>query len=223
VNTDRIIELINRFIIPVVFLLLAYVGYDTYTFFTDPAQPILTKQKEIDTANLNRTKLEKKLKEVNTFVESLEQKKVELRRLAQELQGMKETLSDRVDTANFMKMVLTESKKVGVTVLSLKPAGSVSKEYYTEQNFSFQYRGVFAQVVNFLERMTNVAEIVRVDNFNMKPVGVSKGKLVQLEGTLELKTFTYLGSKADTLGSADPKSDGANPKSPSPTKVGGGS
>ncbi len=197
---EQIKNLINKVPIKIlVFLFILYEGLELHQFTSDPGSPLNTKQLEIVAAKGVRTKLDAKIKEANAFVKTLEKKKSEILKLTLELQSMKETLSDRADVPTFMKMIITESKKLGVTVLSLKPVGNSAKEYYVEQNFKFTFRCVFAQLTSFLERLSNVSEIVRVESFEMKPVSNSLGKFVLLDVGIEMKTYKYVGSAADKV------------------------
>jgi Tfp pilus assembly protein PilO len=113
---------------------------------------------------------------------------------------MKSTIAENIDIPSFMKMVDTESRKLGLNVVSLKPLPPVPQENYTEHVIQFAFKGIYAQVVNFLERMSNVNDIVRVEAFNFSPLREGKqGRFIVLDGTMELKTFTYLQSSADNL------------------------
>jgi Tfp pilus assembly protein PilO len=203
-NSEKINEILDK--IPISLFLLAYLGYlgmDYYNFQNDPTSDLIRKQNEITVAKQSNQKLASKLKEFKEFVKTLEVKKAEIRKLAQELHEAKATLSENLDIPAFMKMTITEARKVGLRVISLKPTDSSTKEYYTEQLFLFTFRGVYVQVLAFLERLANVSQIVRVEEFSMRPVGSSQAKYVELEGTIELKTYKYIGSKADSLGSGD--------------------
>ena len=136
---------------------------------------------------------------------------------------MKEGLAERADVPAFMKMVITEAKKVGLIVVSLKPGLTTDKEYYSETKFSLNFRGAFVQLASFIDRLTNVAEIVKLDDFSMRPFGSSHERFVTLDAYVELKTFKYLGSSADTLGKSDaPVGDSSKPNGPAGAKAPGG-
>lgn len=217
-NSERLNEILEKIPFGVLlFVFLIYLGYDFYSFSNSPDSPLIEVKTRIDSAKEQKTKLELKLKQSNEFVKTLELKKAELRRLALELQDLKTTLSERLDVPSFMKMVITEAKKVGITVVSLNPNGSVNKEYYSEGTFILNFRGIFIQLLAFLDRLSNVTEIVRVENFSIKPRGTNRVKFVELEGVVELKTYRYLGTKADSVGTGDAnsqKTDPGAPKSP---------
>ncbi len=198
---DRLKEIVDK--IPVgmlLFLYLGYLSYDFYAFRTDSESPLNLKAREVSKAQETKKKLELKLKEANKFVQTLEIKKAEVKKLALELQSMKETLSEKSDVPAFMKMIITEAKKIGVTVVSLRPGGVVDRDFYSETTYLLSFRGVFMQVAGFLDRILNVAEIVRVENLMLKPVASSRDRFVILEGSVDIKTYKYRGSNADSVG-----------------------
>jgi len=51
-----------------------------------------------------------------------------------------------------------------------------------------------------VNRLSNLQRIVRIESVDMKPVSSAASKYVELEGSLEVKTFSYVGSKADQVG-----------------------
>ena len=199
-DSARIKDFIERIPFPLLaFLFIGYMGFDYYSFENSPDSPLLVKQGELAKQKIETTKLQEKLKKAEEFLRSLEAKKVELGVLGHQLLDMKGTLSESLDIPEFMKMTVTEAKKVNLNVLAIKPTKRVESEYYAEQPFEFKFRGVFVQLVVFFERMSNVQKIVRIENFDMKPVGSPSARYVELEGTIEIKTYQYLGSKADEV------------------------
>jgi Tfp pilus assembly protein PilO len=209
----------------VTILALAYVGYlgwDYYSYLHDETSPLIVARKDLDAAKGDNVKLQARVKDGEAFLKSLESKRVELRSLAGELDSIKGTLSENLDLPEFMKTVLTEARRVGLFVVSLKPAGYSEKEYYGEHTFDFAFRGVFVQMMLFLDHMANVQKIVRVDNFNIRPRGSTSGRYVEIDGTVQLSAYRYIASKADALGrEATPGAVGA-PSTPAvPSKDGG--
>lgn len=205
---EKIKELIDK--IPIGLILtcyLAYLGYDYYSFANSGSSPLGIKKAEIAGAKNANAKLQKKIKELDIFVKNLETKKSELRNLAQELQNMKGTLSENLDLPLFMKMVFTEAKKVGISVESLEPIQPVAQEYYSEIGFKMTFKGVFSQLIDFLDRLSNVTQIIRADRINLNSTGVSAGKYAEIHGELIISTYKYQGSKADVLGKVDNSSN----------------
>src|SRR5205823_12664401 len=89
--------------------------------------------------------------------------------------------------------------RVGLQVNGIKPLEPRKSEYYVEQPFELNFRAVYAQLYVFLQRLSTVERIARVDDFDIHPAGPSSAPYVELTGTIEIKTYKYIGSKADEL------------------------
>ena len=200
-NSDKIKELAAKIpIIPILLGWAVYIGYDYYSFMSDSDSPFQQRKAQLEKQRSDVTMLEGKIKQISEFMKGIEAKKVQLRRMAQELESMKSTITENLDVPDFMKTTVTEARRVGLTILSIKPLEPVKKEEYIEQPFECAFRGVYIQLVVFLERLASMQKVVRVENFQMHPITNPSGRFVELEGTLQIKAYRYLGSKADELG-----------------------
>ncbi len=132
---------------------------------------------------------------------------------------MKSTLTENNDIPSFMKLVLTEAKRVGLMVTSLSPLPSLTKQYYIEQPFDLSFQGVYIQLIAFLDRLAQSERIVRVDDFTVKPRGntAKANRFVELEVTIKVRTYVYLGTPEDevaTQGGSDAVKAAAPAESP---------
>lgn len=199
-NGEAFKDLLGKIpVLPVFFLGLGYFAYDFYSFSSDGASPLMQKRAQVTAIRAENTKLQEQVKKAQEFYKSLDRKREDLKALAQQLDQMRATLSDSLDIPQFIKMVITEAGKVGIRVLSIKPTESKKHEYYVEQAFDVSFRGVYLQTLVFLDRLASLERIIRVDNFDIKRQGSSLSQYVELGGTIQVKAFKYLGSKADDL------------------------
>lgn len=206
-------------VIPALLVWATFLGWEYYSYESSDTSPLVQKRIEKENVRNENAGLETQLKRVKEFAKNLEIKRLEIRNLTLELDSLKATISEDLNLPDFMKSTLTEARKVGLTVLSLKPTLGSKHEYYAEQAFDLKFRGAFVQVVVFLDRLANMQKVVRVDNFEMKPLGSNMAKIVELQGTVEIKAYRYVGSKADDLGKAlnsttppvQPSTSGASP------------
>jgi Tfp pilus assembly protein PilO len=186
------------------FVIAAYLGWDYYSFTTDPTSELGTRVTTLDQKTTEIATNEKKIAEAKTFYQNLERKRGELRGLSNELSTMKSTLTENNDIPAFMKLVLNEAKKVGLSVTSLSPLQSVAKQFYVEQPFDLNFQGVYVQLIAFLDRLAQAERIVRIDDFTVKPRGITpKGsKFVELEGVIKVRSYVYLGTPEDAVASS---------------------
>lgn len=199
-GNERIREMLEKIpVLPLLLLGVAYFGYDLFQFTTDAGSPLAQKQTQLIAVQAENTKIEEKIKKAQEFFKSLDVKREEIRLLATQLEAMKTTLSDQLDLPRFIKLVITEAAKTGIRVISLKPTESKKHEFYQEQAFDLTFRGVYLQVLVFLERISNLERVIRVDSFDIKRQGSSLAQYVDLGGTIQIKTYKYLGSRADEV------------------------
>jgi hypothetical protein len=140
------------------------------------------------------------------------------RTLALQLNELKATLSESLDLGAFIGTVVKEADKVGLSVQGIKPSENKEGEYYTEQAFDMGFHGFYVQLLVFLDHLAGLERIIRVDKFTIKSTSPATSQYVDLEGTLQLKTYRYKGTDADKLGAQDAPSSSA-PSSAPPTTV----
>ena len=198
---DRIKELIER--IPwniLVILAVAVEGYQHYQWAKTPESPYVQKTNQAAALEKENADLDRRLHELADFIASLERKRAELRLLAQQLNDLKSSLSEDLDVPSFMKSTVIEAKRVGMNVLGLRPLTAITKEFYVEQPFDFHFHAVYTQLLLFIQHLSKQQRVVRADNLLVHPAGSNTARYVELDGTVQISTYRYLGSKADQIG-----------------------
>lgn len=179
-------------------------GYGLMVFFTDEgSSPYLEKVKQLEQENARIVDLERKKREAEAFMQQLEAKRAELRAAAVELTKMRVSLGEELDIASFVKMLVTEAKRVNIRVQSIEPGreddNKDGKNLVVGQPFTFKFKGVFAQVIVFLERLLQSTRIVSVEGYDFSPIQATVGRYAELDGSLTIKTYRYDRTKADEV------------------------
>lgn len=190
--------------IPVLMIAVAFLGFTAFQhwqFLNSPDSDLNQRIAQVQSMEKEIAKAKERKRQAEQFYRTLEQKRAEVRLLASQLQNMRATLSDDVDVGGFLKTVITEAKKVGLKVLSFRPSTTETKnEYYAETQFLLRFQGLFVQALVFLNRISELDRIVRVENYKITPTGVgSNDRFTELEGQITLSTYRYAASKADEV------------------------
>ena len=133
---ERLRELLDK--IPmslIVMAFVAYLGWDAYDFSNGESSELVQARSQLDTTRKDNEAKKKEIASAKEFYEKLELKRLELRALAQQLDQLKATLSERLDIPAFMRTVDLEASRVGLRILSFKPTSAKAEEYYLEQSF----------------------------------------------------------------------------------------
>lgn len=186
--------------IPVVTAVLLYFAYDYYSFLNDADSPLNQRKSELAQSEAEIQGMVTKLKAAQQFVRDLETKKAELRGLVQQLESLKATVTESLDVADFLRMTTTEGRRVGLHILSMRPTGRNELENYVEHGFEMAFRGVFVQLLVLLDRLSQTQKVIKIEMIQMKPITSSLSRYVEIEGSVQLKAFTYKPSPVDTLG-----------------------
>ncbi|MFL5815429.1 MAG: type 4a pilus biogenesis protein PilO [Bdellovibrionia bacterium] len=200
-NLSSLRELFTKIpLIPLSLAYMGYLGYDYYQFLTDPNSMLNQVKQQTVGAQAEIDALNAKIKKVNDFAKVLSLKKLELRNLAMELETSKGSLPETLDIPDLMKTMVTEAKRAGLTVTSLRPGETKSGDYYAEQSFQFASTGIYFQYVAFLDRVANLQKIITVDNLEFSPVSSTGSKYIQLKSSIDFRAYRYVASKEDELG-----------------------
>jgi len=185
----------------VAFAVAGWFAFDYYSFFNSPDSPLQMEKGRITELQSEIKMKTAKLQEVEQFRRTIDQRKQQLAEMSARLSEKKSAVSDKFDAAEFVNLVSTEARRVGLDVIRLEPQSAVSKELYAEHPFRLVFRGVYVQFLVFLERIASLQKIVRIDQFEVLPTKAAQpGKsLVELEGRMELKVYRYVASEADTV------------------------
>lgn len=206
---ERIRAIIDKIPINLImFVLLAYKGYDVYVFMNDPQSDLNQRVATIEELQGDMQKLELRVKEIEKFKLTLDQKRESLRTIAQELENLKTSLGSEIDVPAFIKMVTTEARKLGMSVGSIRPAAVLQRDLYNEQAFEISFKGIYVQLLVFLQRLSKMQNIVRIESMDMRPMNnnasVTAKRYVDLDGRIQIKAYSYRAPVAEEKKPAAP-------------------
>ena len=221
-GSNRFTEILEKIPFMLFFVLfLAYVGYQFYSFTSLPDSLLFQKRALLESKLEEKKQTENKIKVAKEFYRTFEQKRVGLRDLTLQLESLKTSLSDHVDVPLFIKTVVQEAEKVGLTVVAIKPSGQEKRDFYMEQSFDLSFSGVYVQLLVFLDHISTLDRIMRVENLDLHRKGLATAPYVEITGKVQVKTYSYLGSKADDVAKELNKNGSPNPSTIPAPGVGG--
>jgi Tfp pilus assembly protein PilO len=182
------------------FLWLCYLGYKVYDFYSSPEGENEGHRAKIVGMKKDLEGLKGKLEEGKAFMKTLDAKREEIRAQAKRLSEFQGALSEQSDSANLVKMLLTEAKKIEIRVDKIEPGRKVPFPFYQEQQYGLSLRGSFQQILLFIFRISQMQRILRVEDYHFKlsPTSLSS-RSTTLEASLIVSSFQYTLSQEDNL------------------------
>jgi Tfp pilus assembly protein PilO len=201
--------------LPIVLLAALYCGYlayDYYDWLNSPQSELGKKKAAVVAAKTELDAAKKKLASGQEFFRNLDALRSRIRSLTSQLEGSKATLSADIDIANFLRMITLEAKKLGLSIKGVKPDREIKQEYYLEVPFTVAFKGAYVQALVFFDRISKFQQVIRVSDFDLKPTGNVFTKYVELDGSVKLIAYKYLGTAVDDVKDKKEMNDEAEKK-----------
>jgi type IV pilus assembly protein PilO len=216
-----VIAKINEIVakIPITLLLMAYLlflGYQWYDFKNGSDSALNVKKSELEDAEKKKDQLNKKLVTLSEFAKNVEKKKRDLLQAMADLSALKDAIPEQNELPTLMNVLVTEAKRVGLSVKGINPQPEVRKEYYIEQPVKLEVGGAYFQLLAFTERLTSVSQVIQIGTLDVAPSQDKSPKGILLAAKMDVKFFKYLGTQADNLGKQDSGSQAVQNTSSSP-------
>ncbi len=179
---------------------LGYLGVQFYDFNYASDGQVEMHKTQLANNGSELAALKVKLTEGQKFVKSLELKKTEIQGLVQKLSEYQGALSEGLDVPAMIKLLVGEAKKIELKVEKIEPGKKDPKEYYLEQEFRLDIKGTYQQIVLFIQRVSSLQRILRVEAFTLKPVVSISPNSKIINAQLSVRAYQYTMSAEDKIG-----------------------
>lgn len=197
---ENLLKLLARLpIIPLAALYCGWLVYDHYDWLNSPQSELGQKHTQLEGAKTELEATKKKLASGEEFLKNLDAIRERIRTLTAQLESTKASLSAELDIAGFVRLITLEVKKLGFQIKAIKPETEKKDEYYTEVPFSVTFKGAYVQMLVFFDRVSKFQQLIRIGDFALHPTGNNLTKYVELEATVKLVAYKYLGTAADDV------------------------
>ncbi len=201
-NSSSLKAILNRIPFKIfVLALLAWQGYQFWDFENGPDSAKMQKINELQGMQTSLANTKKSLEKLETFRRELETKRAELVAMVAKLGELKAQIREKLDDAEFLRIINAEAGRTGLQLERLNPEGlPQKKENYTEQGFQIGFRGIFVQVLVFFHRLTQMQSIAAIDSFTITAPNSQQAGFVRLDGVMRVNGYSYQVSRVDEIG-----------------------
>ncbi len=190
-------------ILAISLLYCCYLVYDHYDWMNSSASDLGMKRAGIVSAKAEFETMKKKLSSGEDFFKNLDAIRERIKALTLQLDSTKTSLSGDIDIANFVRIITLEVNKLNFQIKGIKPEVEKKSDYYIEVPFTVSLKGAYVQLLVFFDRVSKFQQVIRISDFSLRPTGNTSSKFVELEATVKLVSYKYLGSSADDIVKSD--------------------
>ncbi|MBI3558147.1 MAG: type 4a pilus biogenesis protein PilO [Deltaproteobacteria bacterium] len=190
-------------ILAVGLLYCCYLAYDHYDWMNSSASELGMKKASVVSAKTEFETMKKKLSSGEDFFKNLDAIRERIKALTLQLDSTKTSLSGDIDIANFVRIITLEVNKLNFQIKGIKPEQEKKLDYYVEVPFIVNLKGAYVQILVFFDRVSKFQQVIRISDFSLKPTGNPSSKFVELDATVKLVSYKYLGSSADDIVKSD--------------------
>jgi type IV pilus assembly protein PilO len=151
-------------------------------------------------AELGRIKAERQ--KVETEVQGLQQKKLQLDRIEAELATLTQTLKEleviiplRKETDVILRRVQQMAFDSRLDLIRFTPRGEINREFYSEWPIPMEIRGSYHNLASFFDRLSKFARIFNIDNFSLKALSNQTDELT-ISSSFTAKTYIFMEEQA---------------------------
>ncbi|OGD18156.1 MAG: hypothetical protein A2Y69_02345 [Candidatus Aminicenantes bacterium RBG_13_59_9] len=151
-------------------------------------------------AELGRIKAERQ--KVETEVQGLQQKKLQLDRIEAELATLTQTLKEleviiplRKETDVILRRVQQMAFDSRLDLIRFTPRGEINREFYSEWPIPMEIRGSYHNLASFFDRLSKFARVFNIENFTIKALGNQSDELT-ISSSFTAKTYVFMEEQA---------------------------
>ena len=184
-------------------LYCCYLTYDHYDWMNSAGSDLGLKKAQVISDKTEFDAMKKKLTSGEDFFKNLDAIRERIKALTVQLDSTKTSLSGDIDIANFVRIITLEVNKLNFQIKGIKPEAEKKSDYYIEVPFTVNLKGAYVQILVFFDRVAKFQQVIRISDFTLRPSGNASTKFVELDASVKLVAYKYLGSTADEIIKSD--------------------
>lgn len=147
----------------------------------------------------------KKLRELRSFEENLEESKKRVQEVAQQITKVQRQLPTAISDTEVLDYIASESGKINIKDMVLTPKAEELNGFYYAKQYDYEGKGTFLQFVVLFERIYNADRLFNIDSvsFEQGSTEFQKGRFHLISMKTEIESFRYNSDYKESTGIED--------------------
>ena len=164
-----------------------------YFFKYDKGESI---KDEIERIEGQKNAVQKKINDLKANLNDLQEMDKAMNRMGGEVNRLLKFIPNKVTSSMILNHLNIQAKSAGVDLEDINNrGGSETEGFYEKLKISVTVKGLFAQILVFLSKLTSLSEVVTVENFDLIEVqqrGQQVGGLKEVKMKMDIYGYRYI-------------------------------
>ncbi|MGE3609396.1 MAG: type 4a pilus biogenesis protein PilO [Bacteriovoracaceae bacterium] len=185
-------ELVNKIIVNVHWLILAWGLYGLYEHFTQHSNQVSSVETQMASLDNEIQLTQRKLQEIQEFVKRADEYKLRVEEVAKNIESIQKQLPSEINDTQIMTYLNHEMNVLNIKDPSLIPQKEITSSYYISKDYNLTAKGTFLQFMVFFERIGNATRIYNIKNLKLVLASANqKGRFQMINGEAVIQAFRY--------------------------------
>lgn len=173
-------------------LIIAYAAFELYTLYTEANDKLIEieSQQEVRRAELSKNK--KIQREISNYYKNIEEEKVKIERVANEIEKMQQLLPSDISDSENINLLRKMADDVNIKEMSIAPETEIDRGFYLARRYRIKAKATFLQFLIMFEKIAENKRILNVGESSFKKSEVpQRSKFQVIEGEMIIEAYRY--------------------------------
>jgi Tfp pilus assembly protein PilO len=172
--------------------IIAYAFVNIYLGYVEKEEQLTTLQANESTQQDIFRKNKKEQKAIQSFYKNIDEEKVKIERVAQEIEKMQQILPSEVSDTENIELVRGMAEEVNVKEISISPDKEEDHGFYIIRNYKISAKATYLQFLILFEKISENKRILNIGEINFsKTQEVQRGKFETIHGDFVIHAYRY--------------------------------
>jgi Tfp pilus assembly protein PilO len=182
-----------------IIILIALYNIATYYMEVDDKKNMLISQQDSLEASVRKS--QKTKKEIVSFYKDIDEAKLRIERVAQEIEKTQQLLPSEISDTQNISLLRKIAEDVNIKEVNISPEKEESHGFYIAKKYKFKAKATYLQFLIMFEKISEYQRILNVSGMIFKKLDQpQRSKFQLIDGEFFLETFQYNSSFKEDRG-----------------------
>ncbi|MBY0413656.1 MAG: type 4a pilus biogenesis protein PilO [Bdellovibrionales bacterium] len=209
---EKILKQLHWFII-------AYAGFNLYMLVGEKQEQLTAIKNTEDIQKSELIKNKKNQKEISTFYKNIDEEKLKIEKVAQEIERMQQVLPSEVSDIENIQLVRDLADDVNIKEISINPGRETDNGFYLIRDYKVVAKATYLQFLILFEKISENKRILNIGETSFKKLqAIQRGRFEPITGDFSIRAYRYNSKFKEDRGIDEIEKKFQETKSKAPSK-----